>query len=133
MLRDVPHLRLCLYNCMMKFSEKQNDFHSSWDVKKKMEPAESSGYGYLLVAKHHWEYTIHADSYMQQFKCTIQMHGTLEFKDPAIQIHNTCKFKYQAIQIHSTYRFKTGENIYYQVPVYKNRGGCCDSHYPHRW
>lgn len=50
----------------------------------------------------HNTHTIHADSYVQQFKCTIQMNSTLEFKYPAIQIHNACKFKYPAIQIHST-------------------------------
>lgn len=64
---------------------------------------------------------------------TIQMHNALEFKYPAIEIHNTCKFKYRAIQTRSTCQFKSVENIYYQVPVYKNRGGCCYSYYLHRW
>lgn len=37
------------------------------------------------------------------------------------------------IPSNSNTQHKNVERIYYQVPVYKNRGGCCYSHYLHRW
>lgn len=113
---------------MMKISEKQNDFHSNWDLRKKRESRIS------------WLWLSSSDKAPQGMHntcrfmyTTMQMHNALEFKYPAIEIHNTHKFKYPAIQTRSTYQFKSVENIYYQVPVYKNRGGCCYSHYLHRW
>lgn len=83
---------------------------------------------YLLVTEHHWECTIHANSHLQQFKFTTSLNSnTLQFKCTIHANSNIQQFKYTA------YKFKSVENIYYQVPVYKNRGGCCYSHYLHRW
>ena len=36
-------------------------------------------------------------------------------------------------KIHSACKFENGEDIYYQILVYKNRGSCCYSYHLHRW